>query len=102
MTAENLVLILGAFGSFLSVLGVGGAWLLNRVDSKAKEAEKDQREAQDELFRRVNAEVEQLRLDLAALRAEKGIYLRRIFQLELFIHQTPGIQIPTMDGWPPA
>lgn len=102
MTAENLVLILGAFGSFLSILGVGGAWLLNRVDAKAKQSEEQEAEARRALAESMQAEMQIMRQEIATLRAEKGLYLRRIYQLELFIHRTPGIQIPEMEGWPPT
>ena len=101
MAPEHIVALLGAFGTFLSVLGVGGAWLLNRVDAKAKASEEQEAEARRQLAESMAAEIHVLRQEINVLRNEKGVYLRRIYQLELLIHRTPGMQIPDMEGWPP-
>lgn len=101
MTPEHLVAILGAFGSVLSAIGIAGAWMLNRVDANAKASQEKEAEARQQLAAAMQAEITELRSEVAALRSEKGIYLRRIYMLELFITQTPGLQIPEMEGWPP-
>lgn len=101
MTPEHLVAILGAFGSLLSAIGIAGAWLINRVDANAKASQQKEADAREKLAASMQTEINELRAEVAVLRSEKSIYLRRIYMLELFIHQTPGLEIPAMEGWPP-
>lgn len=106
MTPESITLLIGALGGFFVVVGGGAKWLLSHLDAKEKASALRESEARNELSRRLNEEITTLRTELSVLRLErsqeKTLYLRRIYQLELFIHRQPGIDIPTMDGWPPS
>lgn len=112
MSIESLVLLLGAVGSFLAVFGGGAKWLLNHMDEKSKEALRTMEErskesalkeerARQDLFDRLQEEISLLKNELTKVQHEKSLYLKRIYQLEYFIHKQPGIEIPAMDGWPP-
>ena len=72
------------------------------MDKKADQAARRELEARTELSERLQMEISSLRQELEKVRGENALYLRRIYQLESFIHLQPGIDIPRMDGWPPA
>ncbi len=97
-----MVLVLAALGAFLVSIGGGVKWLLAHVDARATEAQLVEVQARSMLSERLNDDIRALRTDIALLRSEKAIYLRRIYQLEGFIHSQPGISIPAMEGWPPT
>jgi hypothetical protein len=101
MTPSEIALLLAAFGAFFATMGGGIKWLLAHIDAKTSEAQLQEVTARALLGDRLNEDIRMLRSDIAALRAEKAIFLRRIYQLEGFIHMQPGITIPTMEGWPP-
>lgn len=101
MTPESLTLLIGALGGFLVVIGGGAKWLLAHLDAKDKASALREAEARNELIRRFNDEIASLRKDLSAVQSEKSLYLKRIYVLEYFIHNQPGISIPAMEGWPP-
>lgn len=102
MTPESLTLLIGALGSFLVVIGGGAKWMLSHWDAKDKASALRESEARNELSRKLNDEITALRVDLARVQSEKSLYLKRIYQLEYFIHNQPGIDIPKMEGWPPV
>lgn len=101
MTPQDIAIIMGAFGTLLAILGGGAKWLLNHIDTKTKKFEDSEAAARAELSKRLLVEIDGLRADLARVVAEKSLYIRRIYQLEYFIHTQPGINIPSMTGWPP-
>lgn len=102
MTPESLTLLIGALGGFFVVIGGGAKWMLSHLDAKDKASALRESEARDRLSTRLNDEIALLRTDVAKLHSEKSLYMRRIYQLEYFIHTQPGVSIPTMEGWPPA
>ncbi len=102
MTPSDISLILAALGAFLVSIGGGVKWLLAHIDARTSEAQLVEVQARSMLSDRLNDDIRVLRADITSMRAEKAIYLRRIYQLEGFIHQQPGIEIPTMEGWPPT
>jgi len=117
MSAESLTLLIGSLGSFLLVIGGGGKWLLAHLDAKDTASALRESEARDELNSRLQQEISSLRAELLSLKqeraaelltlkqeqaAELALYRRRIYQLESFIHQQPGLVMPIMDGWPPV
>ena len=101
MTPESLTLLIGALGGFLVVLGGGAKWLLSHIDAKDKASALREAEARIELSKRLHEEIDDLRTALTKVQSEKSLYLKRIYQLEYFIHTQPGIDIPAMEGWPP-
>lgn len=101
MTPESVTLLLGALGGFFVVIGGGAKWLLSHLDAKDAASALRESEARGELSKRLNDEISLLRSDIAKLQSDKGLYMKRIYQLEFFIRTQPGIEIPLMDGWPP-
>lgn len=97
MTAEQWPALIVAIGGFLAVLGTGAKWLIGKVEQMFK----GEQEAREELQERLELEIHDLKKKIETLSVEKAIFLRRIYQLENFIHGLPGIQIPDMKGWPP-
>ena len=76
--------------------------MLSHLDAKDKASALRESEARNELSKLLNEEISLLRVDVAKLQADKGLYMKRIYQLEGFIRLTPGVSIPLMDNWPPA
>lgn len=101
MTPQDLTLLIGAIGAFFTVLGGGVKALLSHINSNALASAQREESARSALSERLQQEINGLRADIAKVQAEKAIYLQRIYQLEHFIHLQPGINIPTMEGWPP-
>ena len=102
MTPESVTLFIGALGGFLVVLGGGAKWMLSHLDAKDKASALRESEARNELSKRLNEEITLLRMEISRLQSYQALHMRRIYQLEYFIHAQPGINIPTMEGWPPA
>lgn len=102
MGIESIIALLAAVGSFLAIFGGGAKWLLSHMDAKAKESSEKEQHARQELYTRLQEEISELRSELLKVQKEKSLYLKRIYQLEYFIHTQPGIDIPPMDGWPPV
>lgn len=102
MTAQDIVAFLGAFGIFLAILGSGGRWVISQIAANTLASEAREQSARDELSARMREEIDGLRAELAKVLAEKSLYLRRIYQLEHYIHRQPGMTIPEMSDWPPA
>lgn len=102
MNASDISTLLIAAGGFLVVLGGGGKYLLSRMDAKNEAAALNEDKARSALSERLQTEISYLRQELQEVQGKSALYLRRIYQLESFIHKQPGIDIPLMDGWPPA
>ena len=100
--SENIGVLLGSFGGFLVVLGGGVKYLLHYLDAKDVVAELRESQARSELSNRLHDEINDLRKEVSKMRDKELIYLRRIYQLEIFIHQQPNLKIPTLEGWPLA
>lgn len=101
MNAQDIVLLLGAGGALLGVLGGAAKWLVLSIDAKTKASEEREEKARAALSKRLEDEITSLKLEMARLQMEKSLYLRRIYQLEHFIHMQKGIDAPSMEGWPP-
>lgn len=101
MNATDIQILLASIGAFLVTVGLGGKWLLMYIAGKQAEAALAESTARAELSARLHEEIRLLRVELGVLHTENRVYLRRIFQLEGFIHTHPGIHIPPMEGWPP-
>lgn len=102
MTPQDITLLLGAFGIFIGILGGGGKWLLSHIAANAAISEAREEKARNDLSLRMREEIDALRGELAKVLSEKSLYLKRIYQLEYFIHKQPGVEIPDMEGWPPV
>lgn len=102
MTATDIQVLLASIGAFLVTVGLGSKWLLMYIHAEQAKSMLAESNARVELSTRLYEEIRILRLELANSHAEKRIYLRRIFQLEGFIHSHPGIILPPMEGWPPT
>lgn len=109
MNVESFPAILTAIGVFLTTLGMGGKWLIQRVEDQVKAAAAKEELARTELSTRLLREIDDLKeqikeykIMLREAAAEKAIYMRRVMVLELHINQHPGIGLPSMPGWPPA
>lgn len=83
------------------VLGGGVKWLLTLVDAKTMAAQKIESDARTLLSAGLTDDIRKLRDVVDTMQKRESLFLRRIYQLEGFIHTQPGITIPTMDGWPP-
>lgn len=98
--------------AFFGVLGAACKWVLGRVDAKQIYAEQRQEkasltlslresEARSELSARLHDEVRVLREEINTMHAEARVMMRRIYDLEKTIHNTPGLALPETEGWPP-
>lgn len=101
MILQDITPLITAFGVLLVILGGGMKWLLTHIDAKTEQARLVETEARGLLSERLNEDIRSLRTELDSLRKEKGVFLRRVYQLESFIHALEGIDIPHMEGWPP-
>lgn len=108
MAAEIQILITALIG-LLVVFGGGIKWMLMYIDGKQTKSSLNEADARVALSTMLHEEIRILRQELAisnATIAESNatskFYLRRIYQLESFIHTQAGISIPTMEGWPPV
>ncbi len=101
MSAADIQILLASIGAFMVTVGVGGKWLLMYIATKQAEFALSEATARNELSARLHEEIRVLRLELSSLHVENRVYLRRVFQLEGFIHTHPNISIPLMEGWPP-
>lgn len=102
MTNDQWPALIIAIGGLLAVVGGGIKWLLGRVEARIAASAANEKEAREELAKRLNEEIRLLRIELVVAQKDKSLYLRRIYMLENFIHKQPGIEIPIMEGWPPA
>lgn len=93
--------LLASLSGLIVLFGGGAKWLLAHIAANAATSALKESEARAALSERLHDEIRLLRTELAEMHVEKKIYLRRIFQLERFIHAQPGINIPDMEGWPP-
>ena len=101
MTTDQWPTLIIAIGSFLATIGYGIKWILSHVETKISAISKKE-EAARELFQGLlQAEIKDQDKKIEIMGVEKALYLRRIYQLEHFIHAIPGIFIPEMKGWPP-
>lgn len=101
MTANDLTLIIAALSGLVGVMAGGAKWLIATVDARNTTAALDQAKAREALSNRLQDEITVLRRDISVLQTKEALYIRRIYQLESFIHRHPGIDIPDMSGWPP-
>lgn len=93
---------MGAITAFFTILGGGAKWLLSHIEARTKEAASREEIARGALSIRLHDEIAALRLEIVNVHIEKSLYLKRIYQLEYFIHLQPGLNMPPMEGWPPA
>lgn len=101
MTSSEGQIIITALISLLVVFGGGIKWTLMYIDGKQAKSSLSESEARTTLSTMLHEEIRILRQELATSNSNSKIYLRRIYQLESFIHMQAGISIPMMEGWPP-
>lgn len=102
MTVSDINLLLTGLCGLLVVVGGAVKYMLGRVDEKNKAAASEQLAARQELTLRLHEEIKDLRGMVTKLQSENALYMRRIFALEAYIHQMPGVQeLPKTPGWPP-
>lgn len=102
MTAADIQTLIGSAILILATLGGGVQWLLTYIKAAQTQGELAEAKARTELSDRLYEEIRLLRQELANSHEEKRLYLRRIFQLENAIHAQTGMEMPVMEGWPPA
>lgn len=101
MNVQDIVLVLGALGTLLVSLGGAAKWILNYIDSKAREAIESEKQARAELKAFMDKEILELKEELRQVTGRESLYLKRILQLEAYILGSPGTTLPIMEGWPP-
>ena len=101
MTIQDIMLILGGIGALLASLGGAAKWILTYIDTKAKENLENEKKARDELKVYMDREIRELTEQLHIVNSREGLYLKRILQLEAYILGQKGLELPTMEGWPP-
>lgn len=119
MLASDLVLLIGGVTTVLITVGGGLKYLIDRSDAKEKaslliqsearavmsaettKAQLSEAAARERMSERIYSEIDSLKNVIEGLKERNGLYLKRVYQLEGFIHQQPGIEIPFMEGWPP-
>jgi hypothetical protein len=101
MTMPEIQALIVSIGGLLIVLGGGASWLLKHIEAVQAKASLTEATARGALAERLQIEINRLNAQVDRLHLNERVYLRRIYQLESFIHKQPGIDIPAMDGWPP-
>ena len=101
MSANDINVIIGAFVMAAGIIGAGIKWLLTYIDGQQSKAELIESCARTDLSNRLYDEIKLLRIELTNSHKEKQLYLRRILQLEAYIHNQQNLIMPKMDGWPP-
>ena len=101
MNAADIQIVATALCGLLVAMGGGASWVIKHIDAKQARSEVAQSIARDALSLRLHEEISSLRVELARMHTENKLYLRRILQLEAFIHTHPGLRAPAMEGWPP-
>jgi predicted RNase H-like nuclease (RuvC/YqgF family) len=106
-SGEQLLTLLGLLGAGFLTIGKAIQWYVDRLDKKAqldRTAEAELRKKIEESFEHridnLEREVNDQKIIIAALHAEKLVYLRRIYQLEAYV-QSNKLSVPMMEGWPP-
>ena len=94
--------ILAAIVTVSAIVGGGAKWIFVVIRADQTAMALKEAEARIELSQRLHDEIRLLRVDLSVMHKEKKLYLRRIYQLEAFIHSKPGMDLPIMEGWPPV
>lgn len=92
--------VITAIGGVLLIFGAGIKWLLGQFKARLAESEKAASEARQALDLRLSAEISGLRSQVNVMEVQRIVFLKRIYQLEAFIHKLPGVEIPDMTGWP--
>lgn len=100
MNVSDVMLILGGVASLLVSLGGAAKWILGYIDSKTKEALQKTENAQAELRSHLDREIHSLTEQLNIVTQRESLYFRRIIQLEAFLREK-GLDLPSMEGWPP-
>ena len=98
---DQLATIIGAIGGLLIILGGGIKWLMIHIENKIKIATGVTEKLQAQLALKTSEEFSALKSSILKLENLNAIYMKRIYQLEKFVHKQPGIEIPDMLGWPP-
>lgn len=101
MTADQWPALLVSLGGLLAVIGTGIKWLLGRFEKRLQDSERAARDAREALDKRLSAEIHMLRNQINVMELQKNLFMKRIYQLEGFIHKMPGVSLPDMNGWPP-
>lgn len=99
---QDFIALLAALAGLLLPVGIGARWLLSHIDGKAAASALAEAKARDALSDQLRKEIDELRGDLRRLEKDKALFARRIYQLEHFIHSMPGVNIPSLEGWPPV
>lgn len=101
MTPFDIQVLVGTALAVAAAIATGAKWLLTHVEALQSKATVVESAAREMLSNRLHEEIRVLRVELVSMHGEKKLLLRRIYQLETFIHAQQGISIPDMEGWPP-
>lgn len=106
-TGAEIITLLGVLGGAFVGLGKAIQWYVARFDAKTQRAmqiESDLRRAVEKSFEErikgLELEIGVQRRLIEEMNKEKQAFLRRIYQLEAFIHASK-MDVPTLEGWPP-
>lgn len=102
MTPSDIQILIGSIAGLLAVVAGGAKWLLTHIETLQIKYALTESGAREKLSDRLHEEIRVLRMQLVDQQLVSRLYLRRIYQLEGFIHRQPGISIPDLDGWPPV
>lgn len=109
MNVESFPAILTAIGVFLTTLGMGAKWLIQKVEAQIRAAAEKEEIARTELSTRLHREIDDLREQIKEYKqmlkdaaTRETLYMRRVMTLEHLFNQHPNIVIPNTPGWPPA
>lgn len=101
MTASEIQILITSLIGLLVVFGGGSKWMLTYIDARQAKSALTESQAREALSAILHEEIRVLRMELATSNANSRLYLRRIYQLESFIHTQLLMPIPAMEGWPP-
>ena len=83
------------------ILAGGTKWLLTHIEALQIKASLLESASREKLADRLHDEIRALRKELEGSQATSRLYLKRIYQLEAFIHKHFDVDLPDLDGWPP-
>lgn len=106
-SGAEIITLLGVLGGAFVGLGKAIQWYVSRFDAKTQRAMQIENDLRRTVEKSFEERIKSLELEIGVQRRiiedmnrERQIFLRRIYQLEAFIHATKA-DVPTMEGWPP-
>lgn len=101
MSATDIQIFLASIGGLLVILAGGTKWLLTHIETLQMRASMVEAASREKLADRLHDEIRALRRELEDSQTTSRLYLKRIHQLEAFVHRHFDVELPELDGWPP-